>query len=196
MADLLPTSTDATPDGDPKVVGLDSEDADDLMDALSSSTARSVLATLQDDPATPSEVAERVDTSLQNAQYHLGNLRDAGVVEVVDTAYSEKGREMDVYAPANDPLVVFAGSDEEAGTIRSALARLVGGLALVALASAAVQVLFGGGTTGGGDGGGGVGIQSVEPSGGAPAVPPGLLFFAGGAVALVAVFGFWYLARG
>src|SRR6056297_1374896 len=115
MADLLPSSPDpsAGDGGEPKVVGVDSEDADDLLAALQSETARDLLAALYDEPATPSALAEEVDTSIQNVRYHLEKLTDADLVEVADTVYSEKGREMNVYAPAAKPLVVFAGSDDE-----------------------------------------------------------------------------------
>jgi len=204
MADLLPSSSDASApeNADPRVVGLDSDDADDLLDALSSKTARSVLSALHDDPDTPSGVADRVDTSLQNAQYHLDNLEEAGVIEPVDTAYSEKGREMTVYAPADRPLVVFAGQDEETSTLRSALGRLIGGVTAVALAAVAVQAVFGEsllgstGETNGGDGGVSVmdtttTAQAAESAAGA--VPPGLLFFAGGVSVLLVVFAVWYL---
>lgn len=140
---LLPSSPDVTPDGEPRVVGLDSEEADDLMAALSSTTARKLLAELHEDPAPPGELADRVDTSLQNAQYHLENLEDAGAIEVVGTAYSEKGREMRVYGPADSPLVIFAGEKERASGLRAALSRLFGGFAALALGSLAVQQVFG-----------------------------------------------------
>ncbi|PSQ56542.1 MAG: ArsR family transcriptional regulator [Halobacteriales archaeon SW_9_67_25] len=142
---LLPSKPDASPseDAGPRVVGVDSEDAEAVLSALSSETARNILAAVHDDPAPPSELAERVDTSLQNAQYHLENLEDAGAVEVVDTAYSAKGREMDVYAAADQPLVIFAGDQEDSSVLRTAIQRLVGALGVLALASLAVQALFG-----------------------------------------------------
>ena len=145
MADLLPSTSDASPaeDADPRVVGVDSEDADDVLAALSSATARQLLAALHDDTATPSALADAVDTSLQNTQYHLGNLEDAEVVEVVDTVYSEKGREMKVYAPADQPLVLFAGQEEETSTLKSALSRLLGGVGIVGAASVALDNLAG-----------------------------------------------------
>ncbi len=68
---LLASSPDVSPDGDPRVVGLGSEEADELIAALSSSTARRILAALHEDPAPPGELADPVDTSLRNAQYHL-----------------------------------------------------------------------------------------------------------------------------
>ncbi len=171
---LLPSRSEAEPpeDAGPRVIGLDSDDADDVLAALSSETARSLLGAIHDEPAPPSELADRVDTSLQNAQYHLGKLEDAGAIEVVDTAYSAKGREMDVYAPADQPLVVFAGDEDDGSTLRAALSRLLGAVGVLAFASLAVQAAaegislpqigFGaGGGDGAGDGGG-----DGAPSGG------------------------------
>jgi DNA-binding transcriptional ArsR family regulator len=144
---LLPSEPDtaAADDADPRVVGVESDDADELLSALSSATARNLLGALHEDPAPPAELADRVDTSLQNAQYHLEKLENAGAVTVVDTAYSEKGREMDVYAPADQPLVIFAGDQTESTSIRTALTRLLGGFGILALASVAIESVAGGG---------------------------------------------------
>jgi DNA-binding transcriptional ArsR family regulator len=159
MMSLLPSEPDPEVEAGPRVIGVDSDDAEDVLAALSSKTARELLSALHEDPAPPSRLADRVDTSLQNAQYHLEKLETAGAVEVVDTAYSEKGREMDVYAPADQPLVIFAG-DEGESTLRSALSRLLGAVGALAVVSLAVQALFGRGSllpslgAGGGDGAG------------------------------------------
>jgi len=205
MADLLPSRPDtpAAEEADPRVIGLDSEDADDLLSVLSSETAREVLATLHDEPDTPANVADRVDTSLQNAQYHLGNLEEAGVIEVVDTVYSEKGREMKRYAPADRPLVVFAGREEESQGLESALKNLLGAVGLLGVASLLVQWYVEGppfgAQTGGADGGGGMGTMSTEAApttaDTAAGLPPGLLFFLGGLVALAVVGAVWYVRR-
>jgi len=142
---LLPSRPDAsTPDdAEPRVINVDSDDADDVLAALSSETARELLSQLHEDPAPPSDLADRVDTSVQNVQYHLEKLENAGAVEVVDTAYSAKGREMDVYAPSDQPLVIFAGNESEGSTLRTALSRLLGALGILAVASLAVQTLYG-----------------------------------------------------
>lgn len=147
---LLPSKPDtSSADAEPRVIGVDSDDADDVISALSSETARKLLAELHEDPAPPSELADRVDTSLQNAQYHLEKLQSAGAVSVIDTAYSAKGREMDVYAPADKPLVIFAGDEEETTGLRAALSRLIGGLGILGLGSLIVQQLYGDATEGG-----------------------------------------------
>lgn len=140
---LLPSSPDIPPDGEPRVVGLDSEAADDLMAALSSETARRILVALHEEPAPPGELADRVETSLQNAQYHLENLEDAGAIEIVGTAYSEKGREMSVYGPTDSPLVIFAGREERASGLRAAVSRLFAGFLALGVGGAVIQALFG-----------------------------------------------------
>ena len=231
---LLPSESDATAaDADPRVVGVESDDADELLSALSSATARSLLCALHEEPAPPAELADRVDTSLQNAQHHLENLEAAGAVQVVDTAYSQKGREMDVYAPADQPLVIFAGDRDESTSIRTALTRLLGGFGILALASAAVQAVadggldrFFGGAPAGADAAGTptptvaqaaartatpapegtpapaatpeaaeVATEAAAASGAdaAAGLPPGLLFFLGGATVLLVGFLAWYL---
>ncbi len=214
---LLPSTPDITHDGEPRVVGLGSEEADDLIAALSSETARRVLSELHEQPAPPGELADRVDTSLQNVQYHLGRLEDAGAIEVVGTAYSAKGREMSVYGPADSPLVIFAGEEARAPGIKSALSRLFGGFLVLALGAIAVQAAFGSGPLGGtrdessgGDGGGVGTYESAEDappasSGETPVaeaidwldavvnglfgggLSPGLAFFLGGAIVLTIV---------
>jgi len=220
---LLPSRSEAShpDDAEPRVIGVDSDDAGEVLSALSSGTARELLAEVHDEPAPPSELADRVDTSLQNAQYHLEKLDDAGAVEVVDTAYSAKGREMDVYAASDQPLVIFAGDGDDGSVLQTALGRLLGAVGALAVASLAVQVLVGefarltgGGPDGGdvsttGDGGAstaGTGTATPTPDGGelpaqetvsaaadaAGALPPGLLFFAGGAFVLTVVGAAWY----
>jgi predicted ArsR family transcriptional regulator len=66
---------------------------------------------LYDQPKTASEVADTVDTSLQNVNYHLNNLTDCNLIEVADTLYSDQGKEMKVYSPTSEALVLFASDD-------------------------------------------------------------------------------------
>jgi DNA-binding transcriptional ArsR family regulator len=200
MARLLPSRSDdaASDEATPRVIGLDSADADDLIGALSSRTARRVLASLHERPAAASEVAEAVDSSLQNVQYHLGRMQEAGLIEVRETVYSEKGREMKVYAPADRPLVVVAAEESQTAGIRAALTRLLGGVGLLALASLLVQLLFGdgpgaaGGAATSADGAEAARV-AAETTAAAGGLPPGLLFFCGGLVVLLGGAGLWWL---
>ena len=201
MADLLPSTPDtsAADEAEPRVIGVDSEDADDLLSALSSNTARRLLSALHEEPDTPSSLADRLDTSLQNVQYHLGNLESANVVRVIDTVYSEKGREMKVYAPTDRPLVLFAGREEESVGLKTALRRLIGGVGVLAGVSLLVQYLLTDGPWVAQTGSAGTAdvqttTESTRIAGEAAAtLPPGLVFFLGGALMLLAVFGVWYV---
>lgn len=212
MADILPSAPDlgSPEEREPRVLGVDADDAEDVLSALSSDTAREVLAALHREPGPASDVADRVDTSLQNAQYHLKRLCEAELVEVGGTAYSEKGREMDVYAPADRALVLVAGREEDTRGLKGTLKRLLGGVSVVALVSVFIEMMLDGpfaptrpfGTTASDGAGGGaatdqgasdLSVATADAAGRAAAEPtlweqlaasPGALFFLGGVVAL------------
>jgi DNA-binding transcriptional ArsR family regulator len=148
MSSLLPSESDGDvedAEGDVRVLTIDDEDTEQLIASLSSETARSLLSALHESPATASDLSEEVETSLQNVRHHLDNLREAGVIEVADTRYSVKGREMKVYAPARDSLVVCVGSEEARERFLDSLSRPAGAVALLAGAALVVGRLFGGG---------------------------------------------------
>ena len=134
---LLPSTDDVTAkqEGEIQVLGVEEDETADVFEALSSNTARRILTAIYDNPAPPSELADQLDLSLQNVSYHLDNLKDAGVVQVGDTRFSEKGKEMNVYAPADGPVVVFVGTEERKTGFLDLLKRLVGVTGLLALVS-------------------------------------------------------------
>ncbi|WP_257298484.1 helix-turn-helix domain-containing protein [Haloarchaeobius sp. FL176] len=168
MSRLLPFRSDETtptPEQPPRVVDLDSDDADQVFGALSSDTARRIYTCLHEEPRTPSDIADEIDSSIQNVRYHLEKLEDAGLIDVVDVWYSSRGNEMNVYAPQSGPLIV-SGDEQRSSRLRSALSRFVGGVGVLAAASLFVQYGLprllgrtGWGATGGSSG-------AVEPSGG------------------------------
>ena len=189
-------SEESPASGPPRVVGVDSTDAEEVLGALKSDTARTVLSALHDESGTPSAVADRTGLSLQTVQYHLENLVDADLVEVAGTDTSSKGREMNVYAPASQPVVVFAGRDS-GDDVRSLLSRLLSGVGLLALMSLLVQELLG-------DGVGALFAEPIvrpgpmvaaEPAGTVVGLQPGLAFFAGGFAVLLGAAAYWYLGR-
>jgi DNA-binding transcriptional ArsR family regulator len=187
MSGLLPTQseTEVKPDddGELRVLSLTDDDAERLIGSVSSETARSILAALEERPATASELAESVSTSLQNVRHHLGNLEEAGLVQVADTRYSVKGREMKVYAPSQDSLVVCVGSDVDKERFLDSLERLVGVLAVLAVGALAVQRAFGAGVVDLGGPGTAPRVGDGVASASGPIlglVPPGVAFLAGG----------------
>ena len=141
MARLFPFRSEPVEhEGQPRVVDLEGEDADAVFSALSSTTARQIYARLDEEPGTPSDVADAIDSSIQNVRYHLEKLENAGLVSVVDTWYSSRGNEMSVYATTDGPLIVT--SDEStASQLKAAISRLIG--AIGALAGGSLMVQYG-----------------------------------------------------
>lgn len=167
-------------------MAIDDEAADEIFSALSSATARSILTALYDQPLTASEIAEEVDTSLQNVNYHLNNLREGGLIEIVETWYSDQGKEMKVYAPTNQGLLLFAGDDLEQSSLLDAIKRLVGFVGLFALFSLIVDSMVRPKPRDI--------VGSVGPNGGQTpfVLQPGVLFFFGSVAALLAFAAWWH----
>ena len=259
MARLFPFRSETTAEeGKPRVVDLEGEDADAVFSALSSTTARQIYMRLDEEPGTPSDIAEAIDSSIQNVRYHLENLEDAGLVAVVDTWYSSRGNEMSVYATTDGPLIVTSDKSR-AAKLKEALSRFISSIGALAGGSLLVQYAVtrwlrptdstsgesppaetadngtvpataprSGGADNGSSGGSDIGIATVNESdqtdtgdaasdmaadAGNEAVrnasdgatdaadavvgslPPGLLFFLGGLVVLLAVALYWYWYR-
>jgi len=142
---LLPSrgpDTSTSQDGELQIVGVD-EDVSAVLDALSSDTAREILNAVYEEPGTASELADRLDMSIQKVSYHLEKLKDQELIALAGTQYSEKGQEMNVYEPPEDPLVLFVGTEDRKRSLRSLVKRLIPVVGILTAASAMVQFLFG-----------------------------------------------------
>jgi DNA-binding transcriptional ArsR family regulator len=180
--------------GDSRVLSIEAAGTTGVFDCLSSATAREMVALLHEEPRTASELAEFLDTSLQNFKYHLGKFQNAYLVEVVDTEYSARGVEMDVYAPTDEALVLHGcqpGPSEN--SLRDLLRGVLGTLSLLAILSLVVEAtapvlvrpLFPGDTAPGTAGGWMPEPLLVHIAG--VSISAGLLFFAAGAFVLTVV---------
>lgn len=116
---ILPMSRSVESDLSPEIVSLD--DAEDVINALSTETARSLLDEIHETPGTASDLAARTDTSLQNTQYHINQLEETDLIKIVDTWYSEKGREMNVYGAKHDPMVIVAGGVDSKADLKAVI---------------------------------------------------------------------------
>lgn len=104
VQDLLPEQSPTGPDREHQTIDIAEDGA--LLEALSTETARRIVAVLEESPKPASEIAAETDTSLQNVGYHLDRLEDVGLVEVAGKRYSSKAKKMDVYVPTSTSLVV------------------------------------------------------------------------------------------
>lgn len=147
MREYLLSSVDRSQSfaGGLSTVDLTGEEADTFFDALASATTRELLDTLYDEPATASELADDSETSLQNVHYHLEKLEAADLIEPVDVVYSSRGREVNVYGPTNRAIVLVTGESSLVGDVKTAIARFVGVVAVLAVGALLVQSLLVGG---------------------------------------------------
>lgn len=127
---------------EPTVLAIDDESADKIFTALSSGTTRSILASLYKKPKTASEISDDAETSLQNVSYHLTKLKENNLVEVADIWYSDQGKEMKVYKPADEALVLFAGEDLTQSTVLDSIRSVIGVVATFSVVSVLINHLF------------------------------------------------------
>lgn len=170
-------------DAEPTVLAIDDESADEIFNALSSATTRSILTSLYMKPKTASEIGDEVDTSLQNVDYHLTKLKENELIEVADTWYSDQGKEMKVYTPSDEALVLFAGEDLTQSTVLSSIKNLIGVVAAFSIVSVLVDQLFRQFASSSSPISAGAGQSSGEVT--TYMLPPGAIFFLGTLFAVV-----------
>lgn len=137
MGQLFPIRTPITRSSkkDTVVLKFDDMAADEIFETLSSSTTRELLSSLYQQPATASDLAAKHDLSLQNTKYHIDKLSDGGLVKVGGTWYSERGNEMNVYAPTKDTLILFQSISEQSKDTKQAIKQVIGVLCVLGLFS-------------------------------------------------------------
>lgn len=127
------------------VLTIDDERTSEVLDSVSSGTALEILRSIHDEPKIPKDLADELGTTGQNIRYHLDNLEEAGLVEVGDICYSQKGREMSVYRPSESPSVLVLGVEDDGLRMRQVLSKVsssAGTAAIAVVLAAKAKVLF------------------------------------------------------
>lgn len=126
MSKILPRKSDSDISKDnPYIVDLGSKEAEVVLDALSSKTTRDIFLHIYENPSTKSEIASEFDGTIQNIKYHTDKLQKSGLIEIKRTDYSEKGKEMDVYGPTYEAVVLLASDDEINSRIKNKIKPLI-----------------------------------------------------------------------
>jgi DNA-binding transcriptional ArsR family regulator len=174
------------------------ERAQKIGKAISSQTANDILQLLSESPRTATDLTDLLQIPMSTLKYHLDNLLEAGLLEVTETRYSVKGREIKVYG-VRDQLLIVA---PKMTNIKSILLKYGALFALVIFASLvmlAILPLFGTRpvletpSIVKSDGGGESGVLSRPPEAyGAPTgispFIPVLAFFGGGCMVILLLF--------
>ena len=82
------------------------EESKAITQTISNDTAMRILDLLAETPLSTSAIAKSLDIPLTTAQYNMEKLIEAGLAKVDKTKYSEKGREVKLYAPARRFIVI------------------------------------------------------------------------------------------
>ncbi len=77
-----------------------------LAETITSDTSRRILNHLTEREATESVLAKELNLPLPTVHYHLQKLQEAGLVNVEEFHYSEKGREVNHYKLANKYIII------------------------------------------------------------------------------------------
>jgi len=107
------------------------ERAQKIGKAIASQSANDILHALQERPKTAGELTSSLAMPMGTVKYHLENLLDAGLLEVRETRYSVKGREIKVYG-LKDQLLIVAPRIQN---VRSILLKYATLFAIVILAT-------------------------------------------------------------
>lgn len=88
------------------LVSLKESKAKKLAQVISNESCRKILDYLAEKEATETELAEKLDVPISTVHYNLKHLTDAGLVDVDEFHYSEKGREVNHYKLANKYVII------------------------------------------------------------------------------------------
>ncbi len=114
------------------------ERAQKIAKAISSQTANDILHLLGDGSKSATDITEKLSLPMGTVKYHIENLLDAGLIEVSDTRYSVKGREIKIYQ-LRDQLLIVA---PKVKNIRSLLLKYASLFVIVIFATLIIPILM------------------------------------------------------
>jgi DNA-binding transcriptional ArsR family regulator len=114
------------------------ERAQKIGKAIASPTANEILHILAGGPKTASDLTELLNIPMGTLKYHIENLLEAGLIEITETRYSVKGREVKVYG-LRDQLLIVA---PKVTSIRSILLKYASLFVIVIVASMAMLAIL------------------------------------------------------
>lgn len=114
------------------------EQAKKIAKAMASQTANDILGSLKDGPKSATEIADALSIPITTLKYHIENLAGAGLIEIVKTKWSSKGREVKIYG-LTDRLLIVAPQVKD---IKSVLLKFMSLFGFVVLASLVVALFL------------------------------------------------------
>ncbi|VVB89572.1 Helix-turn-helix domain protein [uncultured archaeon] len=133
---------ESQPQGEEKLLILPlGEESKKITQVISNDTARRIIELLADAPLSASDIAERLQTPLTTIVYNLENLESVGLIRIEKIKYSEKGREVKIYAPIRK-LIIVVPEKTDRKSITDILRKYVGVVLAAVFASSIIEFLL------------------------------------------------------
>ncbi len=127
--------------GDEKLLILPlGEESKKITQVISNDTARQIIELLADAPLCASDIAERLQSPLTTIAYNLENLENVGLIKIEKIKYSEKGREVKIYAPVRK-LIVVVPEKTDRTSVADILRKYLGVILAAVSASGVIEIL-------------------------------------------------------
>jgi predicted transcriptional regulator len=125
--------------GDEKLLILPlGEESKKITQVISNDTARQIIELLADAPLSANDIAQRLQVPLTTITYNLENLESVGLIKVEKIKYSEKGREVRIYAPVRK-LIVLVPEKTDRNSVADILRKYLGIILTAFFASSLIE---------------------------------------------------------
>ena len=141
------------------ILPLNDKNSKKITQVISNDTARAILGALTDESMSTSDIADKLGIPLTTVQYNIEKLMDSGLVKVERTRWSEKFREVKIYAPQKKLVVILPEKTSREDVI-SALKKYIPMVGIAAVFSGMLEFITGMSMMAARDGG----MEAVEKS--------------------------------
>lgn len=111
-----------------------------ITQVITNDTARQIMELLAEYSMSASDIAKHLDVPLTTIKYNLENLVDVGLAKIERIKYSEKGRQVKVYAPVRK-LIVVVPEKLGSASITEILKKYLGIILTAVFASGFIELL-------------------------------------------------------
>ena len=114
------------------------EESKKITQVISNDTARQIIELLADAPLSASDIAQSLHAPLTTVAYNLENLESVGLIKVDKIKYSEKGREVKIYAPVRK-LIILVPEKTDRNSVGDILRKYLGVILAAVFASSIIE---------------------------------------------------------
>jgi len=114
------------------------EESKKITQVISNDTARQIIELLAEASLSASDIAGRLRAPLTTITYNLENLESVGLIKVEKVKYSEKGREVKIYAPVRK-LIVLVPEKTDRKSVADILRKYLGIILTALFASSLIE---------------------------------------------------------